>query len=141
MEQLRSLRRGLIITWAASMVLLVLEAVAAALGAQLAVLLALLLHVPLMVFAAVLAGRLASRLKRSVVGWVLLTLSFLGFFVIILPFLGPADPARRRPVAWLPPRLKALKECSRCGREVPPDSRVGKTCPHCGAYWAREVAR
>ena len=30
------------------------------------------------------------------------------------------------------------KTCSHCGREVPESSKVGESCPHCGAYWSDE---
>lgn len=34
--------------------------------------------------------------------------------------------------------MTVKKTCSQCAREVPPESKLGDYCPHCGAYWSDE---
>ncbi|MBL9113738.1 MAG: hypothetical protein JNJ83_01940 [Verrucomicrobiaceae bacterium] len=35
--------------------------------------------------------------------------------------------------------VTTAKRCLSCGREVPLDSQVGQTCPHCRVRWSKEV--
>ncbi len=43
------------------------------------------------------------------------------------------------PVAAQTYRVVVEKRCLACGREVPLTSQVGQRCPHCGAFWGRQV--
>lgn len=59
--------------------------------------------------------------------------------------------AQQRAAAWQAQHAKqswsnrwtriVSKSCSRCGRPVPIGSQAGQRCPHCGAFWSREIRR